>query len=108
MADYLFLASRDPNESEDARRGFETAAGLAAEKHTVTVFLVQNAVFPARTSPRSRVLTDLRARGVEVLADEFSLRERGIHTHQLAEGVAAAPLDTVIDRLAAGHKTLFI
>lgn len=108
MADYLFLASRDPNESEDARRGLEVAAGLAEAKHSVTVFLVQNGVFPARSSPRSRVLTELRARGVAIVADDFSLRERAIPTAQLAEGVAAATLDTVIDRLAAGHKTLWI
>jgi len=43
--------------------------------------------------------------GVTVLADDFSLQERGIT--KLAEGVAAAPIDVVVDHLAAGDKTLW-
>ena len=43
--------------------------------------------------------------GVKVLADDFSLQERGIT--KLAEGVAVAPIDVVVDHLAAGHKTLW-
>jgi hypothetical protein len=42
---------------------------------------------------------------VTVLADDFSLQERGIT--KLAEGVAAAPIEVVVDHLAAGHKTLW-
>ena len=41
-----------------------------------------------------------------MLADEFSLRERGIGGG-LTEGVASAPLDTVVDQLADGAKTLW-
>ena len=44
---------------------------------------------------------------VRVLADDFSLRERGIAADSLAEGVKAAPLDTVIDHLEAGSKCLW-
>jgi hypothetical protein len=43
--------------------------------------------------------------GVTVLADDFSLQERGIS--KLAEGITAAPIDAIVDRLAAGHKTLW-
>ena len=43
---------------------------------------------------------------VTVLADEFSLRERGI-AGGLTEGVASAPLDTVVDQLADGAKALW-
>jgi len=42
---------------------------------------------------------------VKVLADDFSLKERGIS--KLAEGIAASPIDVVVDHLAAGHKTLW-
>jgi predicted peroxiredoxin len=44
---------------------------------------------------------------VEVLADEFSLRERGIAVDRLAQGIKAAPLSTVIDHLAEGRKTIW-
>ena len=43
---------------------------------------------------------------MEVLADDFALRERGIEG-KLTEGVTPAPLDTVVDQLAAGRKTLW-
>jgi hypothetical protein len=42
---------------------------------------------------------------VTVLADDFSLQERGIA--KLAEGVTAAPIDVVVDHLAAGHKAIW-
>ena len=42
---------------------------------------------------------------MKILADDFSLRERGIS--KLAEGVVAAPIDVVVDHLEAGHKTLW-
>jgi len=53
----------------------------------------------------SAALSALCQSGVTVLADDFSLRERGIS--KLAEGVAASPIDVVVDHLAAGHKTLW-
>jgi hypothetical protein len=62
-------------------------------------------VLPARPSAHSAALSALARSGVTVLADDFSLRERGIA--QLVEGVAAAPIDVVVDDLAAGHKTLW-
>ena len=45
--------------------------------------------------------------GVEVLADEFSLRERGIAAGKLTEGVRAAPLAMVVDQLAEGRKAIW-
>jgi len=42
---------------------------------------------------------------VKVLADDFSLQERGIS--KLADGVLASPIDVVVDHLEAGHKTLW-
>lgn len=107
MAKYLLIESRDPFEASDAGNSYELAAGLAKEGHTVTVFLVQNGVLPARPSARSKAVSALSSAGVQVLADEFSLRERGISANRLAAGVKAAPLDVVIDQLAEGRKTLW-
>ena len=64
-------------------------------------------MFPARPGDRSALLTNATKAGVEVLADEFSLRERGIAASKLAEGVRAAPLSIVIDQLAEGRKALW-
>ena len=107
MAKYLLIESRDPFESNDVGYFYDTAAGLAKNGNEVTLFLVQNGVLPARPGPASKAVSELARAGVEVLADDFSLRERGIGQDRLAEGIQAAPLDTVIDQLAEGRKALW-
>lgn len=107
MAKYLLIESRDPFEYNDVTYYYDLASGLAKEGNTVTLFLVQNGVLPARKSTRSGALEALAKSGVEVLADEFSLRERGITSSRLAAGVKPAPLEIVIDQLADGRKALW-
>lgn len=107
MAAYLLIDSRDPHGHNDESQLHRLAFELSAKRHTVTLFLVQNAVLRARAGAQTGALADLRAAGVEVLADEFSLRERGIRGDRLASVVAAADLDAVVDRLADGHITLW-
>lgn len=106
-ASYFLIASRDPFDSNDAANFCELAKGLRQSGATVTLFLVQNGVLPARPSTKSTLLSDLAAAGVEVLADEFSLAERGIAKERLARGITAAPLDAVVDALAQGRKTMW-
>lgn len=106
MGKYLLIESRDPFEAKDSFNYCELAAALA-ERGEVTLFLVQNGVFPARRCRESQRLTDLAKAGIRVLADDFSLRERGIRNDRLAEGVEPAGLDVVIDQLAEGRKALW-
>lgn len=107
MAEYLLVESRDPFDSNDVGAFLNLAEGLVRSGNKVTLFLVQNGVLPARPSTASETLAALARSGVEVLADEFSLRERGIRPDRLASGVKAAPLDVVLDQLAAGRKALW-
>ena len=107
MSAYLLLESRDPFDSNDVGQYLELAEGLAKQGDTVTLFLVQNGVLAARRSTASKALTKLAQAGVTVLADDFSLKERGISNDRLAEGIKPAPLDTVVDQLAEGVKTLW-
>ncbi len=107
MAKYMLIALRDPFETNDVDAYYELAAGLAREGNEVTLFLVQNGVLPARSGAAADGLAEVAEAGVEILADEFSLRERGIGANQLAEGVKSVPLDTVIDQLAAGYKSMW-
>lgn len=107
MARYLLIESRDPFESNDAGYLYRLAASLARKRHEVTLFLVQNGVLPARAHATAVGLDELTAAGVRILADEFSLRERGIVGERLSTAVAAADLDVVIDGLADGHTTLW-
>ena len=68
---------------------------------------MQNGVLPARRSSKSAALSALAKAGVEILADDFSLRERGIGADRLADGVKSAPIDVVIDQLAAGRQVIW-
>ncbi len=106
MAKYLLVESRDPFETNDTHDYYDFAAELTKEGE-VTLFLVQDGVFPARQCGESQRLTDLAKAGVRVLAEEFSLRERGIRNDRLAKGVELAGLDVVIDHLAEGRKALW-
>ena len=107
MAKYLLIESRDPWESSDTSTWHELATGLVKEGNQVTYFLVQNGVLPARRSSKSAGLSALAKAGVEVLADEFSLRERGIAVDRLADGVKPAPIDVVIDQMCDGRKVVW-
>jgi len=102
---YLLIESRDPFECNDVGYYYDLAKGLVESGNQVTLFLAQNGVLAVRPSVHSVVLSALAQSGVTVLADAFSLQERGIV--KLAKGVAASPIDVVVDHLAAGHKTIW-
>ncbi len=100
MAKYLLIESRDPYEFLDVNYLYDLAGDLAKGGHQVTVFLVQNGVLPARQGAYSARLTNLAQGSVQVLADDFSLQERGIPAESLTRGVSAAPIDRIVDLLA--------
>ena len=107
MTRYLLIESRDPFDSNDVRFCCDLARQLTATNNEVTLFLVQNGVLPARSGARSDDLVELAGAGVRVLADSFSLRERGIDERRLTAGVAAAPLEVVLDALAEGARVIW-
>src|SRR5215831_3052390 len=107
MAKYLIIQSRDSFEAGDPGFCHDLARGLAADGNAVTLFLVQNGDLPARAGARGPGFADLARAGVEVLADDFSLRERGIPEGRLQSGVKPSPLDLVVDRLAEGCKAIW-
>lgn len=100
MSKYVFIESRDPFESRDTRFVTETAAALVRRGHEVTVFLVQNAVLALRRDVPDSHLAGLGEAGVSLLADDFSLRERGIDPAELCPGVQASGIETLVDTLA--------
>ncbi len=108
MANYLLIESRDPFESATVTQDYQLAGDLASAGHQVTLFCVQNGVLPTRRGAAPSALTGLEAQGVTLLADDFSLQERGIDTASLASGIGVAPLEQVVDQLASGAKTLWL
>jgi len=100
MTRYVFIETRDPFESRDTQFIEDTAIGVKERGHDVTVFLVQNGVLAARKNVRR--LGRLAEAGVTLLADDFSLRERGITAEELVPGVRASGIDVLVDALV--HK----
>jgi sulfur relay protein TusB/DsrH len=97
MSRYIFIESRDPFESRDTGFIEETAAWVKERGHEVTVYLVQNGVLAARKSARQ--LGHLTEAGVTVLADDLSLRERGIKSDELAPNVRESGIEALVDAL---------
>ncbi len=107
MSNYLLIESRDPFDSNDVANYYDLASNLAAAGNKVTLFLIQNGVLAARNGAKTDGLEAVAKNGVEILADDFSLRERGIAGDGLASAVSAASLDVVVDHLANGSKAIW-
>ena len=107
MAKYLLIETRDPFESSDVGFCHDLARRLTADGNQVILYLVQNGVLPARPGARAPGLAELVQAAVEVLADDFSLRERGISAGRLQAGIKSSPLDVVIDEMGEGSKVIW-
>jgi predicted peroxiredoxin len=99
MSKYVFIESRDPFESRDTEFVADTAASLKRSGNDVTVFLVQNGVLGARKGARGSQLPSLAQAGVTLLADDFSLRERGIQSGELTGGIQESNIEALVDLL---------
>jgi sulfur relay (sulfurtransferase) complex TusBCD TusD component (DsrE family) len=101
MTEYVFIESRDPFESRDTEFVEQTAIAIKERGHRVTVFLLQNGVFATRkTTARLQRLADA---GVILLADDFSLRERGISAAELAQSVQESGINSLVDAITQPH-----
>lgn len=101
MTAYVLIESRDPFESRDTQFVEQTAIAIKERGHAVTVFLVQNGVFAARKNAGQ--LRRLREAGVTLLADDLSLRERGIKAEDLAQGIQESGIDRLVDAIAQAN-----
>jgi len=97
MSNYVFIESRDPFESRDTEFIEETALAVKDRGHDVTIFLVQNGVLGARKGAQR--LDRLAGAGVRLLADDLSLRERGIKTDELVPGIQSSSIDELVERM---------
>ncbi|HLF84267.1 MAG TPA: DsrE family protein [Blastocatellia bacterium] len=102
MTNYVFIESRDPFESRDTQFILDTATALKQRDSEVTVFLVQNGVLAARMNARGSHLPHLAEAGITLLADEFSLSERGIEPAELIPAVGQSSIDALVELLMRG------
>lgn len=99
MSDYLFIETRDPFTFSDTRFVVETAVALKQNGHNVTVFFIQNGVFALRKNIRASAIPHLLETGVKLLADDFSLRERGILSGEVAHDIQPSNIETLVELL---------
>lgn len=102
MAAYTFVSSRDPVDGD--RLVHDLAGDLAKAGHEVTLFLVENGTFLARNGACGDLVAKLGSAGVEIVADNFALEERGIVDAARTKAVKAVELDVLVDHLAAGRN----
>jgi sulfur relay (sulfurtransferase) complex TusBCD TusD component (DsrE family) len=107
MSEYLLIESRDPYSTSRAASQPRLARDLRQAGHDVSLILVQNSVLAVRAEPGSAELQAAVSAGVEVLAEEFALRERGIPTVTLMAGIRATPIAVISERLALGWKSIW-
>jgi hypothetical protein len=104
---YVLIETRDPFDSADVDSVF-TLAGRLGDAADVSVYLVENAVLPARAASSAAARITSLAGRTTVLADDFSLRQRGIGVHELAPGVAPASIDRLVELITApGSKAMW-
>jgi predicted peroxiredoxin len=99
VAHYVLVETKSP--LEGGRYAFELGKQLRELRHDVTVYLLQDAVFAARKrfDAGEQLLTEARAEGLRVLADEISLRQRGLSQDRLSETVTVSNMDTLVHLL---------
>lgn len=102
MARYLIVESRDPFESRDVGFVLQNARELGERGNQVVLYLIENGVFFARREADQayvKALKDLAEGGVEILAEDISLRQRGIPEAALNRGVRSSNMDEFVDLL---------
>lgn len=99
MARYLLVESKNPLAGGDY--AFQLGRQLRQLDHDVTIYMVQDAVFTGRRrfDAGEKLVQQARQDGVRLLADEISLRQRGITGQRLSETVHSTGMDELVDLL---------
>lgn len=99
MARYLLIETKDP--LNGGQYAFDLGKQLREIKHDVTVYLLQDAVFAARKGFEAgeRLLAEAKKHGLTLLADEISLRQRGVVKDRLSIHVKASTMEELVDLL---------
>ncbi len=99
MSRYLLIETKSP--LEGGEYAFELGTQLREARHEVTIYLLQDAVFAARRKFQrgEALLAEARRRDLTVLADEVSLRQRGVVGERLAGEVRPSTMPELVDLL---------
>ena len=106
MSQYFLIESKSPFESTEVMNDYQLASDLAMSGHEVTLFLVENGVLAARSTIIPSELANLSS--VKILADRFSLEERGIELSEISSKIQVSPIASIADAMGEGQKTLWL
>ncbi len=99
MAQYLLIESKNP--LDGGEYAFELATQLRQLQHSVTIYLIQDAVFAARKGFEAgeKLVSEAKAQTATLLADEVSLRQRGVIKERLSGAVRVSNMGELVDLL---------
>lgn len=99
MSSYLLIETKSP--LDGGSYAFELGKQLKEERHDVTIYLLQDAVFAARTrfAAGERLVQEADKHGVVLFADGTSLRQRGVVGGRVAKTVRVSEMDELVDLL---------
>lgn len=102
MARYLLIETKDP--LNGGQYAFDLGRQLREITHDVTVYLLQDAVFAARKgfAVGERLLAEAKKAGLILLADEISLRQRGVVRERLSSDVKVSGMAELVELLMEG------
>lgn len=101
MGRFLIVESRDLMEYKESDFALSLASQLKKSGNETTLFLIENGVLAARKgSEPSPRLTALSKEGVKVLAEDLSLKLRGVK--ERAEGVSESNMEALADLILTG------
>lgn len=106
MAKYFLIESRSPYESTEVNNNYLLAKDLANAGNDTTLFLIENGVFATRASAQINELKNLT--NVNILADDFSLKERAISESELESNITVASIKNIVSAMADGEKTIWL
>ena len=106
MTKYFLIESQSPFESPEVNHNYQLAADLAIAGNDVTLFFIENGVFVTRSAVASQELINLGQ--VNLLADKFSLDERGIDSKELESGIKISSVDSIVDAMSQGQKMMWL
>jgi sulfur relay protein TusB/DsrH len=96
VSTYLLVESKGP--LEGGAYSFDLGRQLAQAQHTVTLYLVQDGVFAARKrfEAGEKLLAGAKAQNLTLLADQVSLRQRGINKERLSDAVRVSDMTELV------------
>jgi predicted peroxiredoxin len=99
MAKYVLVETKNP--LDGGRWAFDLGRQLRELDHDVTIYLLQDGVFSARRRFKAgeELVHQAAGHGVRVLADQVSLRQRGVVADRVAKDVGVSEMSELVDLL---------